>query len=87
MALAPVERDLQALREGIFTQGWQSRGQFLVGRPLFFEPKRDEGVVFVIDMTEAASAPEEAFLKVQMQLAHANRRSPTMGQLSASIAP
>jgi PAS domain S-box-containing protein len=50
----------------------------------FFEPKRDEGVVFVIDMTERKRA-EEAFLKVQMQLAHANRVA-TTGQLSASIA-
>jgi PAS domain S-box-containing protein len=49
----------------------------------FFEPKRDEGVVFVIDMTERKRA-EEAFRKVQMQLAHANRVA-TMGQLSASI--
>jgi PAS domain S-box-containing protein len=50
----------------------------------FFEPKRDEGVVFVIDMTERKRG-EEAFRKVQMQLAHANRVA-TMGQLTASIA-
>jgi PAS domain S-box-containing protein len=50
----------------------------------FFEPKRDEGVVFVVDMTERKRA-EEAFLKVQMQLAHANRVA-AAGQLSASIA-
>ena len=49
----------------------------------FFEPKRDEAVVFVIDMTERKRA-EEAFRMVQMQLAHANRVA-TLGQLSASI--
>jgi PAS domain S-box-containing protein len=49
----------------------------------FFEPKRDDGVIFVIDMTERKRA-EEAFRKVQMQLAHANRVA-TTGQLSASI--
>ena len=48
-----------------------------------FDEQRDQGVAFVLDLTERKRA-EEAFRKVQMQLAHANRVA-TMGQLSASI--
>jgi len=45
--------------------------------------KQDQGVAFVLDLTERKRA-EDAFRKVEMQLAHANRVA-TMGQLSASI--
>ena len=57
----------------------------------FFERKRDEGVVFVIDMTdrkraeEKLRASEQRVLDAQMELAHVNRVT-TMGQLAASIA-
>jgi PAS domain S-box-containing protein len=57
----------------------------------FFERKRDEGVVFVIDMTERKRAEnnlrasEQRLLDAQMELAHVNRIS-TMGQLATSIA-
>jgi len=49
-----------------------------------FDEQRDQGVAFVLDLTERKCA-EEAFREVQMQLAHANRVA-TMGQLTASIA-
>jgi PAS domain S-box-containing protein len=57
----------------------------------FFERKRDEGVVFVIDMTdrkraeEKLRASEQRVLDAQRELAHVNRVT-TMGQLAASIA-
>jgi C4-dicarboxylate-specific signal transduction histidine kinase len=57
----------------------------------FFERKQDEGVVFVIDMTdrkraeEKLRASEQRLLDAQMELAHVNRVT-TMGQLTASIA-
>jgi PAS domain S-box-containing protein len=57
----------------------------------FFEPKRDEGVIFVIDMTERKRAAEklraseQRVLDAQMELAHVNRVT-TTGQLAASIA-
>jgi len=59
-----------------------SRVPVLIGSAAFDE-QRDQGLAFVLDLTERKRA-EEAFLKVQMQLAHANRVA-TMGQLSASI--
>jgi PAS domain S-box-containing protein len=59
-----------------------SRVPVLIGSAAFDE-QRDQGVAFVVDLTERKRA-EEAFRKVQMQLAHANRVA-TMGQLSASI--
>jgi C4-dicarboxylate-specific signal transduction histidine kinase len=67
-----------------------SRVPVLVGGA-FFEQKRDEGVVFVIDMTERKRAEnklrasEQRLLDAQMELAHVNRVS-TMGQLATSIA-
>jgi C4-dicarboxylate-specific signal transduction histidine kinase len=59
-----------------------SRVPVLIGSAGFDE-QQDQGVAFVLDLTERKRA-EEAFRKVQMQLAHANRVA-TMGQLSASI--
>jgi PAS domain S-box-containing protein len=67
-----------------------SRVPILVGGA-FFERKQDEGVVFVIDMTERKRAEEklraseQRLLDAQMELAHVNRVT-TMGQLTASIA-
>jgi PAS domain S-box-containing protein len=67
-----------------------SRVPVLVARALF-EWKPDEGVSFVIDMTDRKRAEmmlrasEQRLLDAQMSLAHANRVI-TMGQLTASIA-
>jgi PAS domain S-box-containing protein len=67
-----------------------SRVPVLVGRAMF-EGTRDEGVGFVIDLTDRKRAEqairesERRLSQVQMELAHANRVA-TMGQLSASIA-
>ena len=60
-----------------------SRVPILVGGA-FFEGKRDEGVVFVIDMTDRKRA-EEALREAQAELAHVTRVT-TLGELTASIA-
>ena len=63
-----------------------SRVPVLVGAALF-EEKGDEGVAFVVDLTDRkrAEEAEQRYRQVQTELAHANRVA-TMGQLSASIA-
>jgi PAS domain S-box-containing protein len=67
-----------------------SRVPILIAGALF-EWKPDEGVAFVIDMTdrkraeEKLRASEQRLLGAQMELAHVNRVS-TIGQLVASIA-
>jgi PAS domain S-box-containing protein len=60
-----------------------SRAPVLIGRAML-EGSSDEGVGFVLDLTEQKRA-ERAYTQVQMELAHANRVA-TMGQLTASIA-
>jgi PAS domain S-box-containing protein len=60
-----------------------SRVPVLVGATTF-EGKSDEGVGFVLDLTDRKRA-ERAYTQVQMELAHANRVA-TMGHLTASIA-
>src|SRR6202030_2078009 len=66
-----------------------SRVPVLVPRALF-EGKPDEGVSFVIDMTdrkradERLRASEQRFLDAQMELAHVTRIT-TLGELAASI--
>jgi PAS domain S-box-containing protein len=67
-----------------------SRVPVLVGGA-FFERKRDEGVVFVIDMTdrkraeEKLRASEQRLLHAQMELAHVTRVT-MLGEITASIA-
>jgi PAS domain S-box-containing protein len=73
-----------------YVQKSGKRVPVLVGAANFREG-RDEGVAFVVDLTErkeaerAARETERRYREVQMELAHANRVA-TMGQLSASIA-
>jgi len=67
-----------------------SRVPVLVGAATF-GGRQDQGVAFVVDLTERKRAEEEIreserrYSEVQMELVHANRVA-TMGQLSASIA-
>ena len=60
-----------------------SRVPVLLGVAMF-EEGGDEGVAFVVDLTERKRAEAEA-REMQMELAHANRMA-TTGQLTASIA-
>jgi PAS domain S-box-containing protein len=60
-----------------------SRVPALIGSAALDE-QRDQGVAFVLDLTERKRA-EESLHKMQIELAHANRVA-TMGQLTASIA-
>ncbi len=60
-----------------------SRVPVLIGVASFDE-SGDEGVTFVIDLTERKRT-EEALRSIQMELAHANRVA-TMGELTSSIA-
>jgi C4-dicarboxylate-specific signal transduction histidine kinase len=60
-----------------------SRVPVLVGAAVF-EGRRDEGVAFVLDLTERKRA-EAALHQAQMELAHVTRVA-TLGELTASIA-
>ena len=60
-----------------------SRVPVMVGGAIF-EEDGNQGVAFVLDLTERKRA-EEAFREMQSELAHANRVA-TMGQFTASIA-
>ena len=60
-----------------------SRVPVLIGHAMF-ERKLDEGVAFVLDLTEQKRA-ERAYTQVQAELAHANRVA-IVGHLTASIA-
>jgi PAS domain S-box-containing protein len=67
-----------------------SRVPVLIGSALFDE-QQDQGVAFVLDLTERKRSEAEAreserrYREIEMELAHANRLA-TMGQLTASIA-
>jgi C4-dicarboxylate-specific signal transduction histidine kinase len=67
-----------------------SRVPVLLGSAAF-DDARDQGVAFVLDLTERkraeaeAHASEQRYREMQMEVAHANRVE-TMGQLTASIA-
>ena len=68
-----------------------SRVPVLIGAATLRGRRQDQGVAFVLDLTERKRAEAEAreserrYREVQMELAHANRVA-TMGQLTASIA-
>ena len=77
-------------REKEYVRKDGSRVPVLVARALF-EWKPDEGVSFVVDMTdrkraeERLRASEQRFLDAQLELAHVTRVT-TLGELTASIA-
>ncbi|CAB3792743.1 trifunctional serine/threonine-protein kinase/ATP-binding protein/sensor histidine kinase [Pararobbsia alpina] len=81
-ALQPFEKE--------FTRKDGSRASVLIGVAMF-EVGANQGVAFVLDLTERKRAEAEAleserrYREVQMELAHSNRAA-TMGQLTASIA-
>jgi PAS domain S-box-containing protein len=89
--LAEVTRTgvVESYEKEFFTKGG-ARVPVLVGGAIF-DGARNEGVAFVLDLTERKRAEEAAresdrrYHNIQMDLFHANRVA-TIGQLSASIA-
>src|SRR5947209_13692082 len=86
---AEAERQIAAVRKGVFTQGCP-RVPVLIGIAAF-DKQCSQGVAFALDLTERKRAEaeiresERRYRELQMELAHANRVA-TMGQLSGSIA-
>ena len=86
---AVVETVVRAARDASARLG-RDRVPVLIGSAAFDE-ERDQGVAFVLDLTEQKRAEAEAreserrYREMQMEVAHANRVA-TMGQLTASIA-
>jgi PAS domain S-box-containing protein len=84
-----MTRSLQPFEKEYFRRD-RSRVPVLIGSETF-EEGGNQGVAFVLDLTERKRAEEalreseERYRKVQMELAHASRVA-TMGQLTASIA-
>ena len=78
------------VREGVLPQGRQP-GAGADRRPPYSTTNDDQGVAFVLDLSERKRAEAEAreseqrYREAQMELAHANRVA-VMGQLTASIA-
>src|SRR5215468_864089 len=87
----PIRASLQALKKAGTAQPLEReylrkdgrRVPVLIGAASL-EENGNQGVAFVLDLTERRRAESEA-RKAQMELAHANRVA-TMGQLTASIA-
>ena len=89
LAELKTDRAARADREGVFPQRRQPRAR--ADRRGDFRRRRNQGVAFVLDLTERKRAEAEAreserrYREMQTELAHANRVA-TMGQLTASIA-
>src|SRR6266568_9390498 len=85
---AEGERNVQPFEKEYFRKDG-SRLPVLIGSAAFDE-QRDQGVAFVLDLTERKRAEAEAreserrYRETLMELTHANRVA-TMGQLTASI--
>ena len=83
------DRPSATIREGVLPERRQPSAS--ADRRGHVRRKRDQGVAFVLDLTERKRAEAEAreserrYREMQMELAHANRVA-TMGQLTASIA-
>ena len=72
-----------ALRKGVLPEGRQSCAS-LAWLPQSFEGSGNEGVAFVLDLSEQKLA-EDALLQAQAELARVSRMT-TMEQLTSSIA-
>src|SRR5258706_10821753 len=83
------DRKPQTFREGVLSEGRQPRAR--ASRWSGFDERRDQGVSFVLDLTDRKRAEEELreserrYREAQMALAQVNRVT-TMVELTASIA-